>query len=158
MASGHLQAARSILIIMEGREVDAGDIDLLVAADGAPPSSLHRATIAGRLCGRDLLHSCIPLAGATVGYRVGADALPRIINETRTDLQGRFALPGIEPATYGFYKISVTAKGYDQISLTANGTYRARPTGSTTSISLVPRRGSRAATCYLQPSLEPYAS
>ena len=121
MAAGRLQRAVIMGTVTEGREIDIDDLDLAVSAEGAPPSSLHRSTIAGQVCGRDKVGSCIPLAGATVGYRLGADALPKIIAETRADKQGRFALTGVEPAAYAYYRLSVTAKGYDQKSQIVGG-------------------------------------
>jgi 5-hydroxyisourate hydrolase-like protein (transthyretin family) len=123
MAAGHLQRGDTFVSISEGREEDLDDVDLPVAADGTTASSLHRATIAGRLCGRDGVRNCIPLAGASVGYRLGADAEPKIITEVRADKEGRFAFPNVEPATFGRYRISVLAKGYSQRSEAVPGAY-----------------------------------
>jgi protocatechuate 3,4-dioxygenase beta subunit len=123
MAAGHLQAAASGFGTREGREEDLYDVNLARAAEGAPPSSLHRATIAGRVCGRDGVNSCVPLVGALVGYRLSEDTAATIITEVRADKDGRFNFPGIEPAIFGHFTVSVTANGHDQNSVRVGSAY-----------------------------------
>jgi hypothetical protein len=123
MAAGHLQYADGSVSVTEGRETNLGDVDLRTAAIGSNTSTLHRSTIAGRLCGRDGLNNCIPLAGASVGYRLGLDAARKIESEVKSDVNGYFALPNVEPASYGQYQISIIARGHYQKSETVPTAY-----------------------------------